>query len=57
MGWGTQGHRSATMQRGITLERSRADLNAFLIICFAWRAPRAMPALPAAKPGVLSRGA
>ena len=32
-------HGSATMPNGITAERSRVDLNAFLVICFVWRAP------------------
>lgn len=32
-------HGSATMPHGITAERSRVDLNAFVIVCFVWRAP------------------
>jgi len=39
-------HGSATMPHGITSERSRVDLNAFLIVCFAWRAPRKPVVLP-----------
>ncbi len=57
MAWKTYARQSATMPHGITLERSRVDLNAFLIICFAWRTPRGSRPLPAAKPGVLARGA
>jgi hypothetical protein len=48
-------HGSATMPHGITAERSRVDLNAFLIICYAWHTLRVPPALPEPKPGALAR--
>lgn len=57
MTWKTYARQSVTMPQGITLERSRVDLNAFRIMCFVWRAPRGARPLPAARPGVLARGA
>lgn len=54
-------HGSATMPHGITAERSRVDLNAFVIVCFVWRAPRpelsdfSGKLLPEPKPGALAR--
>lgn len=48
-------HGSATMPYGITSERSRVDLNAFVIVCFVWRAPRQPQALSEPKLGALAR--
>lgn len=57
MGYRIHGHHSATMQAGITPPPARVDLNAFVIVCFVWRAPRQPQALPEPKPGALARAA
>lgn len=57
MGYRIHGHHSATMQAGVTPPPARVDLNAFVIVCFVWRAPRQPQTLPKPKPGALVRAA
>jgi len=45
-------HVSATMPHGITLERSRACLNALAVVCHSWRKPaRGTPSPRTSAPG------
>lgn len=44
MSWRTQGRNaSATNLSGITVERGRVDLNAFVIVCYCWHTRRVPP--------------
>lgn len=55
MGYRIHGHHSATMQAGITPPPARVDLNAFVIVCFVWRAPRQPVITPAPHRSALAR--